>query len=85
MSEMVERVAEALWDLYQSQSYTRHALNELIFGGQWYGKVVPWSHLLSKDVVPSAAEEYRDKARAAIAAMREDDLVALLARHPNGR
>lgn len=71
MTEMVERVAKALWDLYQSHPYTRFGSNDLAFGQEWKGKIVPWEYLLTDQVVSSCAEEYRVKARTAITAMRE--------------
>lgn len=70
-SEMIERVAKALWDLHQSGTYILFASNEMMFGREWYGKVVPWSYVTGPDVVPSCAEQYRDQARAAIEALKE--------------
>lgn len=71
MSEMVERVAEALWDLHQAKDYTIWSHNEMMYGRKWAGRRVPWSYVTSPSVISSVAEEYRVQARAAIAAMRE--------------
>lgn len=84
MSEMVERVAQALWDLDQKERKARTSIfidtNATFFGKEWGGKAVPWSHITGPDVMPSVAEEWRIKARAAIAAMREPT-EAMIAAH----
>lgn len=75
MSEMIERVAQALWDLDQSKEVARPVLfanmNATLYGAEWAGKPVPWDHVTGPGVVPSVAEEWRRAARAAIEAMRE--------------
>lgn len=72
-NEMIERVAKALWDLEQSSFYIQYGFsNSLLFGEQWHKRAVPWEYLLnSETVIPSIAEEWKNKARAAIKAMRE--------------
>lgn len=65
----VEAGAKALWDLYQSHPYTQHGTNDLMFGGAWRGKIVPWEHLLEPtQVIASCAEGYRAQARACLEA-----------------
>jgi len=67
----LERAAKALWDLAQQNTYSWSFSNPIMFGEEWRGKPVPWEVLLSENVVPSAAEEYRNKIRAVITTLRE--------------
>src|ERR1700738_1786221 len=64
---MVERVARAVFEQYQAIQYTI-ATNELAYGRR---EPVTWEFICGPNVVLSDAEGWRDKARAAIDAMRE--------------
>jgi hypothetical protein len=66
MSEMVERVARALFDASQLR-LSATLTNEVLYGRS----DVTWEMLNSAEVIPEIVESYRKQARAAIEAMRE--------------
>jgi len=69
---MIERCAKALWDDYQAKPFIQYGWsNPILFGEQWNGKSVPWEHLLTGNVIPSVAQEWRDKAILVFKAMRK--------------
>lgn len=70
MTEMIDRVAKRLWDFDQENGRKQFS-NHVIFGTQWDNKAVPWEVATGPDVVDFEANQYRDRARAAIEAMRE--------------
>ena len=70
-NEMIDRVAKALWDDDQKFKSIFGFSNEILFGVEFRKKVVPWEYLLDKDIVSSISQEWRDKAKIVIKAMRE--------------
>lgn len=72
MNEMIERLAKSLWDYEQSKDWVKYGIsNEILYGEHFKDKSVPWEFVTSKDVIPSIAEEFREKARVIVKAMRE--------------
>lgn len=73
MSEMVDKVAKALWENDQANEYLWGFSNPILYGDEWNGKPVPWDWLLNNpNLVPSCVGDVRKKARAAIKAMAGD-------------
>ena len=68
MSDVVEIVARADWDHRQAKP-GGHMWNDMLFGDEWRDKAVPWEHLQSPHIIPSAAEDERDRARAILSAL----------------
>jgi hypothetical protein len=66
VSEMIERVARALFDASQLR-LSSTLTNEVLYGRS----DVTWELLNSSEVIPGIIESYRKQARAAIEAMRE--------------
>lgn len=66
--EMVEAGAKALWDNYQSHSYTQWSSNDLMYGKEWRGKIVPWEYVTGPEIVESVAKDYRNQAKACLQA-----------------
>lgn len=62
-SRLIEHVAKVLWDRWQSDPANQYKVLKK------YGKI-SWQQINSLDVVPNLADEYRDKAKTAIKAMR---------------
>lgn len=71
-NEMIERAAKALWNDNQEQPHIKYGFsNVILFGDEFKNKAVPWEHIVSEDIVPSIANEYRNKVKLVIKAIRE--------------
>lgn len=68
MSEMIERMAKALFEAHQKLSPTTDIMNRLLYGQP----IVTWEYVNDQTrVIPSIADEYRNKAKSLLAVMRE--------------
>lgn len=67
MSEMIERVAKALFDAEQADRF-QHVANYMIFGREG---PITWEYVTGPEVRGIVADTFRAKARLAIEAMRE--------------
>ena len=66
--DQIERVAKALFDYEQSDSFSRFS-NDMLFG---VGVTPTWELVTSSYVVASYAERYRQRARVAIMALENN-------------
>lgn len=67
MSEMIERMAKALFEADQKLSPTTDIMNRLLYGQP----IVTWEYVNDQTrVIPSIADEYRNKAKSLLAVMR---------------
>ena len=71
MSEMIERVAKALWDKDQQNLIDNRSITNQILFGKKHGEKVSWEEVTGNHVVNYFVLEYRAKAKVAIEAMRK--------------
>lgn len=68
MSEMIERMAKALFEADQKLSPNTDIMNRLLYGKP----AVTWEYINDHTcVIPSIANEYRSKAKSLLAVIRE--------------
>lgn len=68
MTEMIERMAKALFEADQKLSPNTDIMNRLLYGKP----VVTWEYVNDQTrVISSIADEYRNKAKSLLAVMRE--------------